>query len=107
MNTELKAVNDAKANAWNQTIMPRAEAISAYLKADQWTKGVGAWLKAVNLRLVEVLKRGCKSRDDDQFIRGQLAMLDEIMDLPAMIEKILTEKENQKKQADSRGAAGY
>lgn len=107
MNADIKQINELKAKSWNDAIMPRLEAVRSYLTADQWNKGVGAWLKDVDRQLTEKLKFGCKSREDDQFVRGQLAMLKEILDVPVVIDKIIAEQENQKKQANSRGPAGY
>lgn len=97
-------LNDIKSKAWNESIAPRTVAVRDYFKAEQWTLGVGAWLKSVESALIDKLMFGCKTRDEDQFVRGQIAMLREICDLPAKIDSL----ENQKKSKSvPTGTAGY
>ena len=105
--TVLEIVNEAKAKSWNEAIAPRAPALLSYLAADEWVKGVSSWMKFFEAELVTKLKFGCKTRDDDQFVRGQLAILHDILTLPQQIENYLNALEEKKKQSASRGPAGY
>jgi hypothetical protein len=92
--TIAEVVNDIKATAWNKAIAPRAESVLSYLRNEQWQKGVGAYLKSCEQQLEKRLLNGCKSRDDDQLVRGQLIMLKEILALPEMIESVVEAKKN-------------
>lgn len=95
------ALNEIKAAAWNQSMAPRLPAISSYLKADEWVKGIGAWLAETKEQMLQKLITGCKSRDEDQFVRGQLAMLVEILELPQEVDHM----ENIKLQNQERKKA--
>lgn len=105
--TVLEIVNEAKAKSWNEAIAPRAPALLSYLAADEWVKGISAWLRFFDGEMTTRLKFGCKTRDDDQFVRGQLAVLHDILTLPQQIENYLDAIKEREKQSASRGPAGY
>ena len=100
-------INEIKAKAWNEAITPRAPGLLSYLSADEWQKGILAWLLLVEKQMTQKLKFGCKTREEDQFVRGQLAVLEEIINLPNAIQATIDQAEASKKHAASRGRAGY
>jgi hypothetical protein len=100
-------LNEMKAKAWNESIAPRGAQLRSLLKTDEWLNGIAAWLSFQERELDRKLRFGCKTRDDDQFVRGQLAMLVEILDIPRKLEVIQARNDQQKKHAASRGQAGY
>ena len=99
--------NEAKVTAWNKFITPRLDYFRSLMSGEDWKKGVGGWLETLREDRTQHLKRKSNTREDDCFIKGQIAMLDEILELPSAIERHIAATENAKKQAKSRGSAGY
>jgi hypothetical protein len=96
MKTEqvIDVVNKLKAQAWNESITPRAESLLSYLRADIYQKGVLAYLKSMEAMAERKLLTGCKTRDDDQYMRGYLVALKEFIGLAEGIEAQVNAKKN-------------
>lgn len=90
----IASVNEAKTNAWNKHISAKLEAVQVWLKQDP---GVWAYLTAQMQTQVDQLIRGCSSRDDDQYVRGRIAMLREIIHLPEGIAAQLEAADHNRK----------
>lgn len=104
---DLKVVNDIKIAAWNKSIAPRAPSLLSYLSAGEFVEGILPWWRSIEHDLLQKLVVGCKDRDTDQFVRGQIAMIQELIDLPNRIDATIRAKEDSEKKAASRGTAGY
>ncbi len=100
-------INDIKIQAWNEAITPRAPALLSLCSSDEFQNGILPWLRSVEKQMTQKLKFGCKTREDDQFVRGQLAILEEIINLPAALKAQIENAAVKQKQAESRGTAGY
>jgi hypothetical protein len=102
--TVIDTINELKAKAWNESMAPRIPSLISYFAGDEWQKGIGPWLMHSHDALMSKLITGCKTRDDDQFVRGQLAMLKDMIDLPAKCKHI---DDMRKEVPPQRGTAGY
>jgi hypothetical protein len=102
----IEIINDAKTKEWNQAISPRLESLRAWFSSNEWKDGVLAYLNSVLNQRREHLERKGNEFGDDQFIKGQIAMLKQIMTLPNVIEKQI-ELAEKNKGSGSRGDAGY
>ena len=103
----IDAQNAAKTTAWNKFIAPRLEYFRTLMTGDEWKTGIGGWLESLRDDRTLHLKRKSNTHEDDLFIKGQIAMLQEILDLPSNIELHIGANEKAKEQANSRGPAGY
>jgi hypothetical protein len=86
-------VNDVKSNSWNRHMVPRLKSVDSYLHSETWEKGPQAYLEENYKLLNDKLITGCKSRDDDQFVRGQLVMLRDLINLRDQVRSILERPE--------------
>jgi hypothetical protein len=100
-------LQEIKAKAWESSIAPRAEGLLSLLRGDFYQNGVVAWMKSQEQELVKQLRIGSKTRDDDQFIRGQLSTLGQIIDLADNIQNYLTAKAENDKRRASIGRTSY
>jgi hypothetical protein len=103
----IEILNDAKTKAWNQSISPKLESLRAWFSGPEWKDGVGNYLRFVTQQQTQNLVRGCKTRDEDQYLRGLIAGLQQVVEMPQAIERQIELIEQNKKQAESRGDAGY
>ena len=98
--------NESKTKQWNECISPRLTALHSWFLSDEWLKGVRPYLNAVMEQRqghLEELKNEVK---DDYFIKGQIAMLRQIMSLPSVIDNQIKQIEENQKRKPS-GDAGY
>jgi hypothetical protein len=102
-----EVIEDIRAQAWNVSIAPRVPALISLLSTDEWKNGIQAWMLSMEKELDRKLRFGCKTRDDDQFVRGKLSILVELIDLPRILDQHQKMKEERKKMEASRGKAGY
>lgn len=100
-------INEARTNAWNEFITPRLESMRGWMSGDEWQKGFVAYHNSVIAQLLDKLVTGCKSREDDQFVRGQIAVLKQVVGFKEMVLRQIDAIERNKKADESRGAAGY
>jgi hypothetical protein len=100
-------INEARTNAWNENVTPRLESLRGWMAGDEWTKGFVAYHNSVIAQLLDKLLTGCKTRDDDQFVRGQIAVLKQVVSFRDMVLKQIDAIERNKKSDDTRGQAGY
>lgn len=85
-------VNELKAKSWNECVAPRAESLLTYLRAEIYQKGFLAYLKSVETLGEKKLLTGCKSRDDDQYMRGYLVAMKEVLGFADLLEEMVNAK---------------
>ena len=100
-------INEARTNAWNEFVTPRLESLRGWMAGDEWQKGFVAYHNSVIAQLLDRLVTGCKSREEDQFVRGQIATLRQVVSFREMVTKQIDAIERNKKADESRGSAGY
>jgi hypothetical protein len=103
---KVEAANVAKAAEWNAAISPRLVALRAWFSGPEWKEGISVYLNKVLMHRREHLEKIDNDARDDQFIKGQIASLKEILAIPLFIEKQIAQAEQNKKTAPS-GDAGY
>lgn len=103
----LEIINQARTDAWNETITPRLESLRGWTAGDEWAKGFLPYHQAALSRLLDQLVTGCKDRDEDMFVRGKIAAMKEIVGFRDMILRQIKAIEENKKKDESRGQAGY
>jgi hypothetical protein len=101
------ALNKSKTEAWNRHLSSQLEAMRSWLNSPQWEKGFRAYLSSLLALQLTQLVAGTGNRDNDQFLRGQIANLREIMDFKETIEKQALSIERQQASNAGRGDAGY
>jgi len=101
-----KPQDDQMVKEWNGTISPRLESIRAWFTADEWKKGVQAYLSNVLMHLRENLEKKDNSPALDQYTKGQIDMLKQLIRIPDVIEKQI-ELIAKNKESVPRGDAGY
>lgn len=99
-------INEARTNAWNEHITPRLESMRGWMSGDEW-KAFAAYHNSLIAQFLDRLVTGCKSRDDDQVVRGQIATLKQIVTFKEMVLNQINAIERNKNQNSSRGDAGY
>lgn|SRR5262249_27693162 len=104
--TEVKPQNQQMVQEWNESISPRLESIRAWFSSDEWKKGVQAYLSNVLLHLREELEKKDNTPALDQYTKGQIDMLKQLIRIPDVIEKQI-ELIAQNKASGPRGDAGY
>jgi hypothetical protein len=102
----VEVLNEIKTKAWNAAISPRLTALRAWYSGAEWKEGVSAYLNQQLLKRREHLEERGNDPRDDQYIKGQIAMLKEILAIPVFIEQQIEQAEKNKKAAPS-GDAGY
>ena len=99
-------LNNARAREWNHTISPRLAALHSWFLADEWQKGIGAYL-CYMLEEKRLMLEGVSTPDTSlDFIRGQIFMLREFLALPAVIDRQI-EMIEKNLDAGPKGDAGY
>ena len=98
--------NEQKTKEWNECISPRLESLRAWFSSDDWTKGINSYLGNVLQGRRQHLERQGNDALTDQFIKGQISMLREIMEMPSVIGKQI-ELVEKNKLAGPKGDAGY
>ena len=100
--------NSERGNAWNVYISPRLVALRSHFADAAWKEALYPYMKLIYDQQVDGLihARGGKPGDDD-YLRGRISMLSELMALPEAVEKMLAAKDAAKKKEVSRGQAGY
>ena len=83
-----------RVQSWNTCIAPRAEALLSYLRHEVYQKGIVEYLRTMEVLGEKQLLTGCKTRDDDQFIRGYLVCLKEMIAFSDLIEQTVEAKKN-------------
>lgn len=87
-------VNELKSQAWNEAIAPRAEALLSYLRADLYQKGFLNYYKSVEKLGERKLLTGCKTEREDNFMRGYLVAIKELLAFPEQIESFVEAKKS-------------
>lgn len=87
-------VEDIRIHSWNTLIAPRAEALLSYLRAEVYQKGVVGYLKSMETLGEKKLLTGCKTEREDNFMRGYLVALKEILAMADQIENYVEAKKN-------------
>jgi len=105
MSDQQNEVNEIKAKAWNDCITPRLEAIRGWFHSDTWSHGVGAYLSYQKNQLQKKLNAGLPNQRDEDKLRGQIVMLEELLDLPGVIDNHIDTANKQKNTP--KGNAGY
>lgn len=100
-------INEARTNAYNEHISTRLESLRGWTAGDEWAKGFVPYHNSVIAQLLDKLLTGCKTRDEDQFVRGQIAVLKQIVGFRDMVLRHIDAIERNKNKDDERGAAGY
>jgi hypothetical protein len=98
--------NESKTKQWNECISNRLEELRGWFTADSWTKGVRPYLNAILSDRREHMEKQDNEPKSDQFIKGQIAMLKQIMAIPMVIDNQIAQIEANKKVKPS-GDAGY
>ena len=83
-----------RVQSWNTCIAPRAEALLSYLRHEVYQKGIVEYLRTMESLGEKQLLTGCKTRDDDQFMRGYLTSIKEVLSWPEQIEQTVEAKKN-------------
>lgn len=104
--TETMNDNEVRAAEWNKCISSRLEAMRSWYAHDEYRKGLFPYLMTMLSQRREHLEKKGNNAGDDQFIKGQIAMLKELMDIPATIDRQIALTEEAKKSHPS-GEAGY
>jgi|SRR6476660_2867387 len=99
-------INDAKTDAYNQHISNRLESLRGWTAGDEWAKGFHAYHSAALAQLLRHLIHGCKTRDEDQFLRGKIAAMEEVIGFRDMILRQIEAVERNKDRGP-KGDAGY
>jgi hypothetical protein len=99
-------VNESRTEQWNKAISPRLVSLRNWFADENWKTGVGAYLNSVLAERREHHEKENNDRDADQFIKGQIAMLKQIIDLPVVIERQIAQSEKNKNSGPT-GDAGY
>jgi hypothetical protein len=97
---------EIKSKAWNEAITPRLETLRAWFGSSEWKDGVRAYLNEVLSQRREHLENKGNEHGSDQFIKGQIAMLKEIIAIPTVIDRHIELAEKNKDGAP-KGDAGY
>lgn len=98
--------NDTKTAQWNEAISPRLTSLRAWFSGPEWKDGLRNYLNQVLMQRREHLEKMENDARGDQFIKGQIAAIKEVLAIPLFIEKQLEQAEKNKKAAPS-GDAGY
>jgi hypothetical protein len=95
--------NEIKAQSWNECIVPNLDAVAQWLAHPQWNEMVARYLKTVEERFIaELISSKDRTREQERFLAGEIAMLREIIALPHAVRNSIKQKETAKKQESSR-----
>lgn len=98
--------NEAKTKDWNESISPRLESLRSWFNDDNWKQGAGAYLKSQLARRQQHLEAIENDPRSDQFIKGQISMLRQILALPDVIDRQI-ELLSKATTHHPKGDAGY
>lgn len=87
-------VEDIRVKSWNQCIAPRADPLLSYLRAEIYQKGIAAYLKSCEALAEQRLLTGCKTEREDNFQRGYIVALKDILSMADQIENYVEAKKN-------------
>ncbi len=91
--------NEIKTAQWNAAITPRLVALRAWYSGSEWKDGIRSYLNGVLQDRREHLEQVSNEHGADQFIKGQIVMLKQIMSIPEVIDRQIELTEKNKKNA--------
>ena len=98
--------NESRVQYWNECISPRLEVMRSWFLSEAWKKGLHPYMNLMLGQRRDHLERQANDTASDQFIKGQIAMLKQIMGIPDVINNQIEQiKANQEKGPS--GDAGY
>ena len=106
-------LDEIKAKAWNESILPRLEAIRSGFNESFWMDGVAPYLRTRFNKFLDYRFSGSSTltHEQEKFMDGQMAMLREILEFPHVIKAHIDTIDKAKKTAEQReqtiGPAGY
>ena|ERR1700678_2174663 len=92
--------------AWNEAIASRLESMKSYLSQDEWQKGVGVHLKAMQGEAIKKLLGSGLPAEGYNYLRGFIAGLRFAASLPESVDAAIAGEE-LKQKSGPKGDAGY
>lgn len=94
--------NEIAVKKYNESIAPRAKSIVAWFKNPEWTEGVRPYYSYLLETYRDELE---KPGTTNEFTKGQISVLKEILNFPSFIERQV--EMSEKPQPHPQGDAGY